>query len=120
METSTELAIVASSLEALGNETRLSIFRLLVPHGASGRTVGELQQALDIPASTLSHHLNRLLWSGLLRQERHGRSLVCTANFEAMDRIVAYLTKECCVLADPADVRPVAAQATAANDDGAG
>ena len=105
MATRMHLQKVASCLEALGNETRLSIFRLLVPYGPTGRSVGDIQKELGVPGSTLSHHLSRLVWEGLVRQERHGRSLMCIADFAAMDGIIAFMTRECCVLADPADVR---------------
>ena len=102
MEQAEELQGVASCLEALGNETRLAIFRLLVQAGPDGLAVGEIQRRLDIPASTLSHHITRLVWVGLIRQVRHGRSLICSADFEGMHDMVAFLTRECC--AWPSDV----------------
>jgi DNA-binding transcriptional ArsR family regulator len=93
-----ELAIC---LEKLGNPTRLRVFRLLVRAGAGGLPVGEIQQHLGIPASTLSHHIFHLVTAGLIRQDREGRVLRCRANFERMDEVVRSLTAECCV--DEAD-----------------
>ncbi len=83
-------------LEALGNMTRLAIFRLLVRAGEEGLAVGDIQRRLAVPASTLSHHLQRLSHVGLMSQERRGRVLVCRADFAAIDGVVTYLTEECC------------------------
>jgi len=83
-------------LEALGNMTRLAIFRLLVRAGDEGLAVGDIQRALAVPASTLSHHLLRLSHVGLLTQERRGRVRICRADFAAINGVVAYLTEECC------------------------
>lgn len=87
----------AAKLEALGNPVRLSIFRMLVRAGTQGLHVGTLQERLDIPASTLSHHLKTLTGRGLVRQTREGTRLICTAEYEAMQAIVAFLVSECCV-----------------------
>jgi DNA-binding transcriptional ArsR family regulator len=84
-------------LEALGNMTRLAIFRLLVRAGDEGLAVGDIQRALAVPPSTLSHHLQRLSHVGLLSQERRGRVLICRADFAAINGVVAYLTEECCM-----------------------
>lgn len=86
----------ARCLEKLGNPTRLEIFRLLVRAGAKGLAVGELQAHLNIPASTLSHHVAQLVNVGLVSQEREGRVLRCQPNFALMGTLVAYLTEECC------------------------
>ncbi len=87
----------ALCLGALGNATRLDIYRLLVRAGRSGRSVGEIGRALGVPGSTLTHHLKRLIAVRLITQQRHGASLLCRANFEVMTGLVAYLTAECCV-----------------------
>jgi len=87
---------LAICLEKLGHPTRLAAFRLLVRAGHGGLPVGALQRHLDIPASTLSHHLSHLMAAGLVRQAREGRVLRCTADFERMERILAALTAECC------------------------
>jgi DNA-binding transcriptional ArsR family regulator len=92
-----DLEQAARRLEALGSATRLAIYRLLVRAGPDGLPVGVVQRTLDIPSSTLSHHLRRLIEVGLVRQERHGATLLCRANYPAMDDLVAYLTAECCL-----------------------
>ena len=88
--------VAATCLEALGSPTRLEIYRLLVQAGPGGAVVGDLQGRLGIPASTLSHHLSRLLRVGLISQERHSRNLVCRANYPHMRALVAYLSDNCC------------------------
>jgi len=88
---------IAARLEALGHPTRFQIFRTLVRVGETGLVVGQLQQRLDIAASTLSHHLARLMMVGLIEQDRHGTSLICRANFEMMQALVSALADECCV-----------------------
>jgi DNA-binding transcriptional ArsR family regulator len=84
-------------LGQLGNRTRLKIVRELVRAGHSGMAVGEIQKALDIPNSTLSHHINHLRGVGLVRQERESTVLRCFVDYEKIDQIVTFLTKECCV-----------------------
>jgi DNA-binding transcriptional ArsR family regulator len=86
----------AQCLEALGSPTRLEIYRLLVQAGPGGAVVGDLQARLDIPASTLSHHLSRLVRVGLISQERQSRNLVCRANYVHMNVLLAYLSDQCC------------------------
>lgn len=86
----------ASQLEALGNITRLQIFRALVRAGEEGLPVGKLQEKLDIPASTLSHHLKRLVETGLVIQDRQATTLICTANYKHMNALIGYLVDECC------------------------
>ena len=86
----------ASQLEALGNTTRLRIYRALVRAGEQGMPVGRLQEKLDIAASTLSHHLKRLVDTGLVIQERQATTLICTANYRDMQALIGYLVDECC------------------------
>lgn len=86
----------AKQLEALGNPTRLRVFRALVRAGAEGMPVGRLQARIGIAASTLSHHLHRLILTGLVSQERQGTTLICRAQYPAMDRLVGFLVDECC------------------------
>jgi ArsR family transcriptional regulator len=87
----------ALSLAALGHDTRLAIFRLLVRAGDDGLNVGEIGQHLDMAASTLAHHLGALVDAGLVIQERQGRQIVNRVDYEAMRRTVSFLTAECCV-----------------------
>ena len=90
----------AKCLAELGSPTRLAVFRLLVRAGLDGIVVGDIQRRLQIPASTLSHHIARLAWAGLVEQRRRGRSLHCFARTEVMDGLVTYLTAECCASFD--------------------
>ena len=83
-------------MESLGNRTRLEIFKLLIRAGQSGTNVGTIQERLDIPGSTLSHHIRQLVDAGLVSQNRDGRTLVCCANFANMNALVGYLMEECC------------------------
>lgn len=101
MEEKHQIYNIAASLEALGNETRLEVFQLLVQAGHTGMPVGEVQKRLEIPGSTLSHHIARLVNVGLVKQERKSRSLICRANFSAMDTVIAFLTQNCCELEAP-------------------
>ena len=86
----------AARLEALGNPTRLKIYRTLVRAGDEGMPVGRLQERLDIAASTLSHHLKSLVGVGLVTQTREGTTLVCHANYDVMRGLIGYMVEECC------------------------
>lgn len=83
-------------LAALGNQTRLRLYRLLVRAGEDGLNVGDLQRLLDVPASTLAHHLATLARAGLVSQERRGREVVSRADYAAMNALVGFLTDQCC------------------------
>jgi ArsR family transcriptional regulator, arsenate/arsenite/antimonite-responsive transcriptional repressor len=95
----------AARLEALGNPTRLKIYRMLVRAGDPGLSVGKLQTRLSIPGSTLSHHLKTLIIVGLVSQERDATTLICRANYPMMRGLVAFLVAECCTEADCASLR---------------
>lgn len=86
----------AARLEALGNPTRLRIYRVLVRAGDAGSSVGKLQTKLDLAASTLSHHLKAMMVVGLVEQQRQGTTLICRANYDVMRGIVDFLVAECC------------------------
>ncbi|MGD9020508.1 MAG: helix-turn-helix domain-containing protein [Lysobacterales bacterium] len=83
-------------LEALANETRLEIFQHLCSAGENGITVGKINKKIDIPPSTLSHHIGKLIVGGLVEQQRHGRQLICTVNQGQIDDLVMHLANECC------------------------
>jgi|SRR5687767_12382482 ArsR family transcriptional regulator len=87
----------AKQLEALGNPTRLQVYRTLVRAGDAGMPVGGLQEGLGIAGSTLSHHLHRLILVDLVTQERQATTLICRANYRAMDELVGFLVDECCI-----------------------
>ena len=91
-----KLEEAARQLEALGNVTRLEIYRDLVQAGDEGNPVGKIRDKLDIPASTLSHHISKLVQTGLITQERVSRSLVCRADAANMDALVMFLAHNCC------------------------
>jgi DNA-binding transcriptional ArsR family regulator len=91
-----KLIDAAAQLEALGNPTRLSIYRTLVRAGESGLSVGRLQAKVGAAASTLSHHLQKLIQVELVNQERQGTTLICRANYDQMRGLVGYLVDECC------------------------
>lgn len=85
-----------TALVALGQESRLSVFRLLVQAGPEGMAATRIAEALGIPASSLSFHLKELTHAGLIIQTKAGRSLIYSANFEAMNAVLAFLTENCC------------------------
>jgi DNA-binding transcriptional ArsR family regulator len=93
----------ADQLEALGNPTRLRIYRILVRAGTKGLPVGQLQARLGIAASTLSHHLRRLMEGNLVTQERQATTLICRAHYPAMQALLSFLTDQCCADADPGE-----------------
>jgi ArsR family transcriptional regulator len=86
----------AARLEALGNPTRLKIYRALVRVGEEGLPVGRLQEKLDVAASTLSHHLKALIAVGLVTQTREGTTLICHTNYNMMRGLIEYMAAECC------------------------
>lgn len=87
---------IAKALASLGHEARLKVFRLLVRSGHEGLTVSELQHHLDMPASTLAHHLRTLVLSGLVVQDRKGREIYNRPDFDVMETMMAFLNEECC------------------------
>jgi DNA-binding transcriptional ArsR family regulator len=104
-----KLEKAAKQLEALGSPTRLQVYRMLVRAGDAGLPVGRLQERLGIAASTLSHHLHRLILTGLVTQERQATTLICRANYPAMDALLGFLSDECC--ADAVRDKPAAGKA---------
>jgi ArsR family transcriptional regulator, arsenate/arsenite/antimonite-responsive transcriptional repressor len=86
----------AEILAALGHESRLSIFRLLVEAGPEGINASAIGEQLDIPPPTLSFHLAHLSRVGLIRGERESRFIRYSAAYETMDELIAFLTRNCC------------------------
>ena len=86
----------ANILAKIGNPTRLKIVRLLVRAGDDGLAVGMIQKKLNIPGSTLTHHITHLKSAGVIRQERHQATLTCKMEFDLLRKLVDYLTEECC------------------------
>jgi ArsR family transcriptional regulator len=87
-------AVVA--LAALAQDTRLSIFRLLVQVGPEGIPVGQVGEELQVAPATLSFHLKELYHAGLISSRQEGRFIYYTANFERMSALMTFLTRNCC------------------------
>jgi ArsR family transcriptional regulator len=81
---------------ALGAEPRLQIMRLLLSAHPTGTVAGEIQEELGIPGSTLSHHLEKLRYVGLVEVRRAGTFLWYTANTAALQEVLGFLYEECC------------------------
>jgi len=84
------------ALAALAHEHRLAIYRRLVQKGPEGMAAGEIAEALDMPASSLSFHLAHMRRAGVIVQRRESRSLIYSADFDKMNELVGYLTENCC------------------------
>jgi ArsR family transcriptional regulator len=85
-----------TALSALGHDTRLAIFRMLVERGPDGLSAGVIAEQLGIPPSSLTFHLQHLQRASLITQQRLHRQLIYTADFDAMNGLVGYLTDNCC------------------------
>ncbi len=88
--------LAVSALGALAHEHRLAAFRLLVEAGPNGLPAGAIAEALAVPPSSLTFHLQQLLQAGLATQRRASRQIIYAADFAAMDGLVRYLTENCC------------------------
>lgn len=86
----------ADRFSAMGTESRLRILRLLLSAHPDGMVVGEVADELAIPASTLSHHLDKLKHENLVQVEREGTFLRYRANTEALEELLGFLYAECC------------------------
>jgi ArsR family transcriptional regulator, arsenate/arsenite/antimonite-responsive transcriptional repressor len=99
------------ALSALAHEHRLAIYRKLVKRGPQGLSAGAIGDGVGLAPSSLTFHLQALHRSGLLLQRREGRQLIYSADFQAMIRLVGYLTDNCCVESGAnctTDCKPVA------------
>ena len=90
------IARYADMLSAIGTEPRLRILRLLLSAHPEGMVVGEIADELDIPNSTLSHHLDKLKHEDLVRVAREGTYLRYSANNDALQELLGFLYAECC------------------------
>lgn len=84
------------ALSALAQDTRLAIFRLLVQAGPEGLAAGRIGEQLDLAPATLSFHLAGLARAGLAKSRHEGRFVIYTADFQAMNALVGYLSENCC------------------------
>ena len=91
-----EKQIIIAALAALAQETRLAIFRLLVPMGEAGMPAGMIAEQLGIPNATLSFHLQQLKHAMLVTSTRNGTQIIYAANYPVMDNLIGYLTENCC------------------------
>ncbi len=91
-----QIARYADMFSAMGTEARLRIMQLLLSAHPEGLVVGEIQEELDIPNSTLSHHLDKLRNEGLVEVKRESTFLRYTANTEALQELLQFLYAECC------------------------
>ncbi len=91
-----KIEAAVGALAALAQESRLAMFRLLVQKGEAGMAAGAIGEKLGIPPATLSFHLKALAHAGLVKSRAESRFVIYTANYPEMDRLIAYLTENCC------------------------
>ena len=96
MASNEQVTRYADMFSAMGTEARLQIMQLLLKAHPNGLVVGEIQEELGIPNSTLSHHLNKLKNEELVRVQRESTFLRYTANTEALQELLQFLYAECC------------------------
>lgn len=82
--------------DALSQETRLGVFRLLVKAGLEGLPAGALSEELGTPHNTMSFHLNHLSNAGIVTSRKEGRSVIYSANFEVVRDLIGFMVKDCC------------------------
>lgn len=85
-----------AAFDALSQDTRLRVFRLLVEHGPAGAPAGTLSESLHIPHNTLSFHLSHMSHAGLVVSRREGRSVIYRADFEFFSGLIRYMVEDCC------------------------
>jgi ArsR family transcriptional regulator len=91
-----QVARYADMFSAMGTEPRLRIMQLLLSAHPEGLVVGDIQSELEIPNSTLSHHLEKLKTEGLVEVQREGTFLRCMAHTGALQELLQFLYAECC------------------------
>jgi ArsR family transcriptional regulator len=91
-----EIKIAVTALAALAQETRLSIYRLLVEAGPQGVSAGRIGEMLKVPAATLSFHLKELARAGLVSSRQERQFIYYAADFERMAELMTFLTQNCC------------------------
>jgi len=91
-----ETKFALGALAALAQDTRLSIFRLLVEEGPEGLPAGEIVERLGLPNATTSFHLKELTHADLVTPRQAGRFIYYSANYATMNGLIAYLTENCC------------------------
>jgi ArsR family transcriptional regulator, arsenate/arsenite/antimonite-responsive transcriptional repressor len=91
-----EIKTAVTALGALAQETRLSIYRMLVEAGPEGVAAGRIGEALEVPGATLSFHLKELARAGLVSAKQEKQFIYYAADFERMAELMTFLTKNCC------------------------
>ena len=91
-----EKSDAVAALAALAQDNRLDVFRLLVKAGREGLAAGKVASVLGIAPNTLTFHFDRLRQAGLVAVRRESRSMIYTAQFDAMDQLLGFLTENCC------------------------
>jgi DNA-binding transcriptional ArsR family regulator len=91
-----ETKSVITALAALAQESRLAVFRLLVSVGPEGLAASKIAEQLELPSSSLSFHLKELSHADLIVARQDGRFIIYSANFAAMNELIAFLTESCC------------------------
>jgi ArsR family transcriptional regulator len=91
-----EMKQAVQTLGALAQDTRLGIFRLLVEAGPEGMAAGRIGEKLDLAPATLSFHLAGLTRAGLAHSRQEGRYVIYSADFESVNRLIAFLSENCC------------------------
>jgi ArsR family transcriptional regulator len=91
-----EQSDAVAALAALAQGNRLDVYRLLVQAGPEGLPAGSIASALALAPNTLTFHFDRLRQAGLVSVRREGRSMIYAARYETMNRLIAYLTENCC------------------------
>jgi len=87
---------VLAALSALAQNSRLDVFRYLVALGPDGAPAGDIAAECGLAPTTLSFHLKEMKFAGLITCRREGRSLIYSANYDAMNGLIGYLTENCC------------------------
>jgi ArsR family transcriptional regulator len=87
---------IVAALAALAQDNRLDVFRLLVRAGPQGMPAGSVATALGLAPNTLTFHFDRLRAAGLVTARRQGRSMIYAARFDTMNRLLGFLTENCC------------------------
>jgi DNA-binding transcriptional ArsR family regulator len=91
-----EIKQAVKALTALAQESRLGVFRLLVPAGSDGLPAGEIAEELGIPSATLTFHLKELSHAGLVESRREGRSIIYSLSCDGMRELLTFLVRDCC------------------------
>lgn len=91
-----ETNAAVTALSALAQTSRLAVFRALVQAGPAGMAAGKISELADIPPSSLSFHLKELSHAGLVTSRQDGRFVIYTAQFDAMNALLGFLTENCC------------------------